>query len=116
MRRTRTARTADIFLQVRPNGDLECLQALRAIVKEEKLEVEEIAGVPVKALASLAERMKKAKFGALLFGMGLTMTSGRHLNVGAALSLVSELNDFTKFIIMPMRGHFNVTGADAVLT
>ncbi len=116
VRRTGTARTADIFLQVRPNGDLECLQALRAIVKEEKLEVEEIAGVPVKALASLAERMKKAKFGALLFGMGLTMTSGRHLNVGAALSLVSELNDFTKFIIMPMRGHFNVTGADAVLT
>jgi formylmethanofuran dehydrogenase subunit B len=37
------------------------------------------------------------------------------MNSGAILTLVAELNSFTKFVCMPMRGHGNVTGADVVL-
>ena len=116
VRRTRTARMADIFLQVRPNGDYECLQALRAILKGERLDVDEVGGIPTEALTDLAERMKGCRFGIIFFGLGLTMSRGKHLNVSAALSLVRDLNRFTKFTVMPMRGHFNVTGADAILT
>ncbi|HDN80908.1 MAG TPA: formylmethanofuran dehydrogenase subunit B [Chloroflexi bacterium] len=116
VRRTRTARMADIFLQIRPNSDYACLQALRAILKGGKLSADEVGGIPVEALVDLVERMKSCRYGVLLFGMGLTMSRGKHLNVSAALSLVRDLNRFTKFAVIPMRGHFNVTGADAILT
>lgn len=116
VRRTPTARAADIFLQVKPNKDYECLSALRAILKGEKLDADEVGGLPIRDLVELSERMKKCRFGILFFGMGLTMTRGKHLNTSAALSLVRDLNRFTKFTAMPMRGHFNVAGSDAVLT
>ena len=116
VRRTRTAKTADIFLQIRPNKDLECFQALRAILKGAKLDVDEVGGIPIGVLADLAERMKSSKFGVIFFGMGLTMTKGKYLNIVAAMRLVQDLSKFTKFTIMPMRGHFNVAGVDNVLT
>jgi len=47
--------------------------------------------------------------------MGLSMTRGKHMNSAAALTLAAELNAFTKFVAMPMRGHGNVTGADVVM-
>jgi formylmethanofuran dehydrogenase subunit B len=56
--------------------------------------------------------MKKCRFGVIFFGLGLTMTRGKHMNVDAALRLTRDLNDYTKFTIIPMRGHFNVSGAD----
>jgi formylmethanofuran dehydrogenase subunit B len=37
------------------------------------------------------------------------------MNSGSILMLAAELNAFTKFVCMPMRGHGNVTGADVVL-
>ena len=116
IRRTRTAKTADIFLQISPNRDYACLQVLRAIIKNEIPDCQEVAGIPVGDLVDLAERMKGCKFGVLFFGLGLTMTGGKYLTVAAALALVRDLNKFTKFSVMPMRGHFNVTGADSVLT
>ncbi len=116
VRRTRTADAADIFLQLKPNEDYECLSALRAILKGEKLDADEVGGLPMGALIELAERMKKCRFGILFFGLGLTMTKGKHLNVSAAICLVRDLNHFTKFAVMPMRGHFNVAGSGATLT
>src|SRR6516225_9136833 len=59
--------------------------------------------------------MKRAKFGVIFCGMGLSMTRGKHMNSAGVLSLAAELNAFTKFVCMPMRGHGNVTGADVVL-
>ena len=116
VRHTPTTHAADIFLQVKPNKDYECLSALRAILKGEKLDADEVGGLPIGALVELSERMKKCRFGILFFGMGLTMTRGKYLNVSAALCLVRDLNRFTKFAVMPMRGHFNVAGSDATLT
>ena len=59
--------------------------------------------------------MKRARFGVIFFGMGLSMTRGKHMNSAAVLTLAAELNAFTKFVAMPMRGHGNVTGSDMVL-
>ena len=50
------------------------------------------------------------------FGLGLTMSRGKARNVEAAIKLVQDLNKRTKFLILPMRGHFNVTGAETVFT
>ena len=62
------------------------------------------------------DRMKQAKYGVILFGMGLTMTRGKHLNSYALLALARDMNAHTRFVCKPMRGHGNVTGADNVVT
>jgi len=116
VRRTRTAEIADYFIQVKPNKDYELLHALRALVRDQEVEVDDVAGVPVEYLEEIADAMVNCKFGALFFGLGLTMSRGKLRNIDAALSLTRDLNMRTKFIIMPMRGHFNVTGADTVFT
>jgi len=60
--------------------------------------------------------MKAARFGIVFFGLGLTQSEGRHMNIDAAVGLVAELNNHTKFLLTPMRGHYNVGGANTVTT
>ena len=67
-------------------------------------------GLTLEQLQDLVDRMKTARFGVLFFGMGLSMTRGKHMNSAAVLTLAAEMNAFTKFVAMPMRGHGNVTG------
>jgi formylmethanofuran dehydrogenase subunit B len=76
---------------------------------------DEVGGVPKDELAALADTLKAAKFGAIFFGLGITHSRGRYKNIDNALSLVTELNSHTKFVIMPMRGHYNVGGIGQVL-
>jgi len=116
VRKTRSAEIADYFIQVEPNRDYELLQAFRALVRDQEIEVEEVAGVPVDYLEEVADVMIRSNFGILFFGLGLTMSRGKLRNIDAALSLIRDLNMRTKFVIMPMRGHFNVTGANTVFT
>jgi formylmethanofuran dehydrogenase subunit B len=117
IRETMSAKAADIFLQVRPGKDFEMITILRALVKNQKVSPAAAAetGLTLEQLQDLVDRMKKARFGVLFFGMGLSMTRGKHMNSAAALTLAAELNAFTKFVAMPMRGHGNVTGADVVM-
>jgi formylmethanofuran dehydrogenase subunit B len=117
IRETMSAKAADIFLQVRPGKDFEMLSILRALVKNQPVSAAAVAetGQTLEQLQDLVARMKKAKFGVLFFGMGLSMTRGKHMNSAAALLLAAEMNAYTKFVAMPMRGHGNVTGADVVL-
>ncbi|MFP3985748.1 MAG: formylmethanofuran dehydrogenase subunit B [Candidatus Bathyarchaeia archaeon] len=116
VRKTRSAELADFFIQVEPNKDFELLQALRLLVKDEELEVDQVAGVPVDLLEDLADVMVGCDFGVLFFGVGLTMSLGKMQNIDAAIALTQDLNYRTKFVIMPMRGHFNVAGANVVST
>ncbi len=116
VRKTKSAEIADYFIQVEPCKDYELLQALRALIRDEEIDVDKVAGVPVENLEEVADLMIKCNFGILFFGVGLTMSEGKMRNIDAALSLVRDLNTRTKFAIMPMRGHFNVTGANTVFT
>jgi formylmethanofuran dehydrogenase subunit B len=116
VRRTRSAEMADYFVQVEPNKDYELFQAFRALVRDQELDVDEVAGIPVGYLEEIADVMVNCSFGVFFFGLGLPMSAGKHRNVDAAISLARDLNTRTKFAIMPMRGHFNVSGADTVFT
>ncbi len=116
VRKTKSAEIADYFIQVEPNKDYELLQALRALIRDQEIDVDEVAGVPVEYLEDVADLMIGCNFGILFFGVGLTMSKGKLRNISAALSLVRDLNMRTKFVIMPMRGHFNVAGANTVFT
>lgn len=117
IRETASAKAADLFLQIRPGKDFEMLTTLRALVKNQRIDEKTVAqiGIPLAQLQDLVDRMKNARFGVLFFGMGLSMTRGKHMNSAALLTLATELNAFTKFVAMPMRGHGNVTGADVIM-
>jgi len=117
IRETPSARAADIFLQIKPGKDFEVLTILRALVKGSTFTEEVVAetGLRLEQLQDLANRMKSARFGVIFFGMGISMTRGKHMNSAAILTLAAELNEYTKFVCMPMRGHGNVTGSDMVL-
>jgi formylmethanofuran dehydrogenase subunit B len=116
VRRTKSAEIADYFIQVEPNKDYELLQALRALIRDQEIDVDKVAGIPVEYIEEVADLMIRCNFGILFFGVGLTMSQGKLKNIDAALSLVRDLNMRTKFAIMPMRGHFNVAGANTVFT
>jgi formylmethanofuran dehydrogenase subunit B len=117
IRETPSARAADLFLQIKPSKDFEVLTALRALIKDQPVNEHVVAetGLTIEQLADLAGRMKRASFGVIFFGMGLSMTRGKHMNSAGVLALAAELNAFTKFVTMPMRGHGNVTGSDMVM-
>jgi len=114
VRKTDTAKISDSFIKVEPNKDYELLSALTAAVKDLEIEQDKVAGVPLEEIENLADIMVNCEFGIIFFGLGITMSSGKSRNIDMALSLVRELNKRTKFLIMPMRGHFNVTGANQV--
>jgi formylmethanofuran dehydrogenase subunit B len=117
IRETPSAKAADIFLQIRPTRDFEVLTALRALIKNQRVDEALVAetGLTLTQLQDFADRMKRARFGVIFFGMGLSMTRGKHMNSAGVLMLAAELNAFTKFVAMPMRGHGNVAGSDMVL-
>lgn len=117
IRETKSVKASDIFLQIRPGKDFELITVLRAMVKGQPISETQIAqtGLSMEQLQDFVARMKAAKFGVFFFGMGLSMTRGKHMNSAALLTLAAEMNAFTKFVAMPMRGHGNVTGADVIM-
>jgi len=118
VRQTKSAKAADIFVQIKPRCDFEALWTLRALAQDLPLDEEEVerkTGQPLSMWQDLMDRMKAAKFGVIFFGMGLTMTRGKHANSEALLALTRDMNQHTRFVCKPNRGHGNVTGADNVV-
>ncbi|MFX1468790.1 MAG: formylmethanofuran dehydrogenase subunit B [Promethearchaeota archaeon] len=115
-RNTNTAQIADLFIQINPSEDYELLNAIRAMLRGVELDAKEISGVPIEKIKELVEILKSCNFGVIFFGMGLTQSLAHHRNIDAAISLVRELNDHTKFLLTPMRGHYNVAGANQVFS
>lgn len=119
---------ADRLIPIRPHSDFEVISVLRALLAGSTIPDHprwaDILGVPMQVLADLAEQMKACRCGIVFFGLGLTETpldvnletSGLgHLNVENLLSLVAELNAYTRFHARRMRIQGDVTGADSVL-
>lgn len=113
-RKTDTAKLADFHLQVNLGEDYELFNAFRAYLNGCELLGDKIAGVPVDLIKKVAERMRKAKWGMIFFGMGLTHSFGKAQNVASAIELTALLNSEAKWSIMPLMGHFNVKGVTEV--
>lgn len=120
VRPTTSSRSADIFLQVAPGHDYEIATALRAMLKGLELEgLEEeslLGGVPLARWKELIELIKASRYGVVLYGIGLTQSRGKDLNLEQVIALVNEINRSNRFSIMPLRGHANVNGCNQVLT
>jgi formylmethanofuran dehydrogenase subunit B len=119
VRKTKSAKAADVFIQIKPRRDFEAAWTLRALaqgVELDPVQTLEDTGVELSVWQDLMERMKRAKFGVIFFGMGVTMTRGKHGNSEAILALTRDMNQYTRFVCKPNRGHGNVTGADNVVS
>lgn len=114
VRETATSRMADLFIKVEPGKDYELITALRMALHDYDIEQDIIAGVPVDKIYELVDMMRSTRFGVLFFGLGVTMTEGKERNIEEVEKLVQDLNSWTKFVLLAMRGHFNVAGANTV--
>lgn len=115
-RKTDTAKLADQHIQIEMGADYEAFETLRAILRGAKIDKESVGGVPIDVWKQLAEDMKGASYGAIFFGLGLTHSSSKKNSVAAAIGLTQDLCNITKWQIMPLRGHYNVTGLNQVLS
>ncbi|MDD3621279.1 MAG: formylmethanofuran dehydrogenase subunit B [Methanofollis sp.] len=113
-RSTDTAKMADLHMQIEQGRDYELLSALRVAVRGNPLP-ETVAGIPRETIQEVAETLKSGRFVIIFFGMGVTQSLSKNHNIDMAISLTRDLNDYTKAAIMPMRGHYNVTGSGQVL-
>ena len=95
--------------------DFEVLHAMRYILKGGEVR-NPVGGVSPDLLNRVVGDLKSCRYGVAFMGMGLTMTRGRDMNVRELFSLITDLNAHTRFCVIPMRGHGNVTGADQVFT
>jgi formylmethanofuran dehydrogenase subunit B len=114
VRKTPTAKMADKFIQLEQGKDYELINALRTALRLEQIQLDSVAGIPVEEIEELAEDLRSCEFGALFYGQGVTQTRGKGRNIDALFSLARDLNNWTKFNIMPARGHYNVTGVNQV--
>jgi formylmethanofuran dehydrogenase subunit B len=119
VRKTKTADEADVFLQIKPNCDFEALWILRALAMGIEIDPATTVaetGQPLSVWQDLVERMKAAKFGVIFYGLGVTMSRGKHANGEAILALTRDLNKYTRFVCRANRGRGNGAGADNVVT
>lgn len=114
-RRTATADRADLFLLVEETAWFETLWTLRALVRGVPLDparVQRSTGLNPAALQGLADRLKGAQYGAWFLGE----PPGGPKAYEAALTLVRDLNTFTRFVILGLGSPGNAVGAEAALT
>lgn len=115
---TQTSRQADSFLRIRPASDFEALSALCMMARGQTPDpssLQDATGCSLSQWQELFERMRTARYGAILFGMGLMRTGARHNNCELLLRLVRDMNDHTRFVCRSVRQRGNVTGADKVV-
>ena len=117
--RTTTADRADAFLPVAPEAQLEALACLRALLRGAEPDADRVGrsgGFHLDDLRDWAGRLSRAKYGAFFFGSDLGRSPGGAGAVEAALLLVRDLNESTRFVALTLGGPGNRTGAEAVLT
>ncbi len=116
IRKTRVGKVANFLIEIEPGKDYELIAAMRLLLKGKSLQTSNVAGVPVKTLEKVIQEWKERDFGVVFYGMGLLASTGKYRNLEALLKLVWEMNEHTRFIALPMAGHFNMIGFNHIAT
>jgi formylmethanofuran dehydrogenase subunit B len=82
----------------------EVLGALRAVLAGRRVARDDVAGVPLSALASLAERMKRSKYGVAAWAASDLDFPHAELTVQTLVELVRDLNKTTRFSGLALAG------------
>lgn len=115
-RESDSSKLADIHLKLDFNKDYELVDAIRTVMAGHEILYDEVAGISREQIEAVVDALKNAQFGCLFFGMGITHSRGKHRNIDTAIQLVQDLNNYSKWTLIPMRGHYNVTGFNQVCT
>jgi formylmethanofuran dehydrogenase subunit B len=108
------------FLQVNPGrggGDAKIAEIMKRLVKGETNEPRELVkDTAFDTIVKITNRLKKAFYGVIFVGLGIFSSEPALRNVKAIFALVEALNkEGVKFVMFPMKGHFNVMGAVQLL-
>ena len=91
--------------QVMPCSNLgEVFGALRACLAGKRLQAGHAGGVAINDLAQLAERMRKARYGVLVWVAADLDYAHAELTIQAMSNVVSDLNEHTRFAALPISG------------
>jgi formylmethanofuran dehydrogenase subunit B len=119
VRPTESSKKADHLFEITPGSDFEVVSVLRALTKGVKLEGltddSLVGNVPLSRWKEFVDMAKNCQYGVVLMGLGMTESRGKDINVENILHLVTEMNQHTRFNVIPMRGHGNVNGANQTL-
>ncbi|MEM0084507.1 MAG: formylmethanofuran dehydrogenase subunit B [Candidatus Methanomethylicia archaeon] len=115
VRKTPIVDASDLFIKIEPGRDLELLTALQMALKNLDIESPIVAGVSREKVLELAELMTTANYGVIFAGVGVTMSGAKHRFLQELIKFLQELNEWTKFVMIPMRGHYNVTGSNETI-
>ncbi len=111
IRKTPSVKYSDEFIQIDPGTDYEVLNAMRMLTNGMKPDADMVGGIKIEVLEELVERCKKAKMGVMFFGQGITETRGKHQNSSGIYQFGKDMSRHSKFLTLPMRGHYNVVGS-----
>ncbi len=113
---TNTAKVSDQVIQYDINQDYAFFNALKVAIQGKKIKAKKVAGIKREIIYELAETMKNAENGALFFGLGLTQNETKQRNIDILIQVVEDLNAYSKWSMLPMRGFFNVNGFNMAMT
>jgi formylmethanofuran dehydrogenase subunit B len=94
----------------------EVFQALRAILRGTALSADSIAGASNESLIALAEKIRAAKYGLVVWSAGEMEGPAGELAVESICRLVAEINETSRFSGLPLGGNDNGLGAGQVGT
>jgi formylmethanofuran dehydrogenase subunit B len=109
------ARTADLILPVSSDRDLEVALSLRALANGATPAGESIGGVPIADLRQAAERLRQARYAAILWDTAATAGAGGAAVASSLTLLARDLNRHTRCVARPLGAGGNVAGAMAAL-
>ncbi|MFX0067666.1 MAG: formylmethanofuran dehydrogenase subunit B [Candidatus Hodarchaeota archaeon] len=109
VRKTRTAKTANIFIQVSPDGDLKLIEGLSRYLSGNDLP-KNLGGADPENVKGFANMIRSAQYGVIFMGLGVLQVGGED-TIRSLVRLTSQLNKNGKrFVLMPMIGHMNMMG------
>ena len=100
------------FLQVERGTDFLAMETMVKLLKGEK--VEGYKG-DIATIENMVKYMTKVSYGAIFFGFGLSGGGNVTKNIESLMTLVKELNNKTRFVILPLYDDFNAIGVIQLL-
>ena len=90
--------------------------ALRSLYHSRPLQAKQVAGVPVSQLATLVERIKKARYGVFVWAAKEIKEAHGELTVQAICEFIKDINETSRFSGFSLGGNDNALGAAQVCT
>ncbi|MHC1635132.1 MAG: formylmethanofuran dehydrogenase subunit B [Candidatus Methanospirareceae archaeon] len=115
---TKLKKIAKSFLRVKPGEDFKIADIMKMLVVGETEGLKELIeeGMDINTIGKIADRMRKAFYGVIFLGLGIFSSANASKSIESIFSLVEELNNKgARFVIFPVKGHFNVVGATQLL-